>query len=540
LYKHLKILLLLIILPGYLYSQELIFGQPKISVLYSGLTEKNNFLNSSKIIDVITSWELFLMQNKIPYSVIYDDDLESGIDDDYDILILPSVNYISIDQMEELQKFLVNGKSIICSGSKLEFQKNGIKEYQNLATLFSLSSIEPVSSENLNYQQSVIPNHLNHFKSDTESVLRISTKNQPLFADVMKDRLSACGYIFSENTFNSIKSSIIYGTVGKGKFLWTGFDLNDVIGGNEDLLTFKKLISDAIIWMDDKPDTYIANFSDSLSAPLIITLQYNNALEPELIEVLQKNNIRPNLIVNPDQKISREILNKFTNEEIILELYRNDSQTVYTISGSVDNFNREYEISLSSILINKIIIEGADLSLINSVIINKILYNGQVPGLPKFANKDLLFIPFLKSEAIPVSRNVVNFLNYNPKINCESNPEDGLLEKINQLNSQQYNFTSLNALKKWWSVRERITSEIKKISDSEIELWLTNKNSISVKDLNIFLNYSGIIDRKTLSISLNNSLLEYNFDDASDVIVIKLENILPNSVNKIKVNYSLE
>ena len=35
------------------------------------------------------------MQNKIPYQVIYDEDLESGIANDFDILILPSVEIIS-------------------------------------------------------------------------------------------------------------------------------------------------------------------------------------------------------------------------------------------------------------------------------------------------------------------------------------------------------------------------------------------------------------------------------------------------------------
>jgi len=63
---------------------------------------------------------------------------------------------------------------------------------------------------------------------------------------------------------------------------------------------------------------------------------------------------------------------------------------------------------------------------------------------------------------------------------------------------------------------------------------------LAVSDLNVFLNYVGEFDKKTLSISRNNALMEYHFDDASDVIVIKLENILPNSINKIKINFSLE
>lgn len=539
-YKHLIIFLILILLSVFLFLHNSVLAQPRIAILYSELTEKNNNESSIKIIDVITTWELFLMQDKIQYAVIYDDDLESGIDDEFDILILPSVNFISTDQFKELQKFLRAGKSVICSGSKLEFQTNILHDYQNIETLFSLNSIEAISLENPNYLQSIIPNHLNHFSSDTESVLRISTKNQPLFCNAQINNLSSCGYIFSENNFNSLTSSIFYGIVGNGKFLWTGFDLNELIGGQKDLRVFKKLISDAIKWMDNRLNTYTANFCDSLSAPFIVTLKYNNALKPELIDVLQKNNIRPNLIVSPDQRVLKEILNKFTNEEIILELYLNDAQNYNDFKRLVDNFNRVNEISLSSILIEKENLDSVDLSMISNIGINKILYNEQVPGLPKFQSKDLLLIPFVKSETNQGSVNAINFLNYIPRNNCKDNLGDELLAKINQLKTKQHNFTSLALLKKWWNVRERITSEIKNISESEIEIWLTNKNSSAVNDLNVFLNLTETIEKKDLSISLNNSLLEYFFDDTSGVIVIKLVNILPNSVNKIKINFAHE
>jgi hypothetical protein len=504
------------------------------------LTEKLGRENSNNIIDVITSWELFLMQDKIPYKVIYDNDLESGIDDEFDILILPSVDFISNDEMEGLQKFLGNGKSIICSGSKLFFQQNNLNEYQNLETLFGLRNIESVSLESMSYLHSLLPNQLNHFMLDDELILQISNKNQALFGEEVDNKMNSYGYLFTENLPNSKRSSIIYGTIGGCRFLWTGFDLNDVIGGSEDLLAYKNLISNTIKWMDYQPDAYISNFIDSLTAPVIVTLQYNNALELELIDVLQKNNIRPNLIVNPDQKVSKEILNKFSSDEIILELSGSNTLSFNIINGLVDNFNRNNEISLSSILVEKQFLENGDLSLFNSIGINKILYNEHVPGLPRFLNKDLWLIPFVKSDALPSSRNVVNFLNYNPKINCDDDPEDELLRKMNYVKSQQYNFTSLSSLEKWWNRRKKIISEIRNVSDNEVELWLTNKNSVAIDGLNVFLNYAKKIDKETLSISLNSSLLEYYFEDASSSIKIKLDNILPNSLNKIKINYNVE
>jgi hypothetical protein len=61
-----------------------------------------------------------------------------------------------------------------------------------------------------------------------------------------------------------------------------------------------------------------------------------------------------------------------------------------------------------------------------------------------------------------------------------------------------------------------------------------------VSDIKVFINYVKKIERKNIAVSLNNTLLEHYFDDISGSIVIKLENVLPNSVNKIKINFTLE
>ena len=539
-YKQSKIYLILIIISGFFFFQNSIFGQPRIAILYSELTNKFGRPNSAKVIDVITSWELFLMQDKIPYSVVYEDDLESGIEDDFDILILPSVEIISDAEIEKLKEFLTVGKSIICSGSKLFTKENSLNKYQNLESLFGINNIGSVSSEKLSYLHSLIPNNLNQFKLDGELILQVSNKNQALVAGPSENQYSTSGYIFDNNNLASKKSSIIYGMVGNGKFLWTGFDLPDVIGGNEDLDAFKNLIISSINWMGSDPDIYIDAFCDSISSPVLVTIQYNNALESELIDILHNNNIRPNLIVSPEQKISQEFLSKFSSDEIIIDLSQIRNLTSNTVNELVDIFNRDNEIILSSMLVEKQFIDSADLSLMQGVSINKILFNAQIPGLPEFAINDLLVIPFVKSSEIFNCRSVVNFLNYNPKINCEENTEDELLKAINLIKLQKNNFISLTSLKRWWSVRKRVTAEIKNVSDNEIEIWLSNNNSVSISDLNIFLNYSGRIDKKSLTISQNSSLLGHKFSNTSGAIVIKTQDILPNSVNKINLNFTLE
>lgn len=539
-YKHLKIFLIVIVFAGLSFTQTVQINNPKIAVLYSGLSEKLNVSNSTKVIDTITAWELFLMQNKIPYKVIYDKDIESGIDGDIDILILPSVNLISNDEFIELQNFLADGKSIISSGSKLFFANNDRNDFQNLETLFDLANIESIKSPSISFQHLIVPNFINQFKLYDDLVLQISNQNQALQSENYEVNSYPYGFILDENDLNSKKSSILYGSVGNGKYLWTGFDLTDIIGGEDDLTAYKNLITNTLNWMDNKPDVYFQNFIDSLSSPIVFAIQYNNSLELELIEVLKKNNTQPILFVTSAQEIKKEILNRFEEDEIVFDLSEKSNLTSNKLIELINKFNAENKIKLQSIFVSKEFLNKGDFSSFKENGIDKILFTSQIFSLPKFIENEILLIPFSKNNSNHNSENVINVFYYNPKIDCEKNLSNELLININQIKSNKYNFVSLNSLKKWWKIRERISAEVKSISENEIEIVLNNKSSNEINDLKVFLNYIKSVYGKSLTVSFDNSILNYQFDDIAEVFEITLNNIQANSVNKIKVNFNIE
>lgn len=538
--KHLKIFLIVIVFTGFSFPQELFYNQPRIAILYSGLSEKYDYINSTKVVDVITSWELFLMQYDIPYKVIYDEDIESGISDDFDVLILPSVNFISDSQMKKLQKYLADGKSIINAGSKLLFENSSHNNFQNLKTLFKLIDIESVSSESISFIHSIIPNQLNHFSLNDNSVLQISTINQVLQSDNFENKSYQYGFNFSENKLSTPKSSILFGTVGTGKYLWIGFDITDLVGGKVNLSAFKNLITNSINWMDDKPDVYIDNFADSISAPIITSIQYNNALKPDLIDDLHNNNIKPVLFVSDDQIISKEVLQKFDSNEIVLDLSAMSNLTQDDLNEALIKFNVNYKINLTSIFVDKQFLNVVDLDSINQNGIDKVLYSNQTFGLPKLIGKNILTIPFTKNNSIRYSQSSLNFLYYNPKFNCKTDLDYELIEEINQLKTDKYNFASLNSVQKWWNIRDKISSQISFISENEIEILITNKNSVEVNDLKVYLTINNKIDKKSMIITFSTTSLDYDFDDITDIVEIKLDSIHPNSVNKIKLSFNVD
>ena len=189
-------------------------AQTKIAILYSGYTEKFTDNNSPKVIDQITIWELFLMEEKIPYVVIYDRDLESGISDDFDILILPSVNSISLEELKSMKEFLDEGKSILSVGSKLSLDENGVFNGSgNLNELFGIKSEEYIG-EQLSFFNHLNFNPIFYNNNKFDGVLQISTKNLPMICDIQTLKNPLLGYM-KINGYNRIWDC------GNSVWVWT-------------------------------------------------------------------------------------------------------------------------------------------------------------------------------------------------------------------------------------------------------------------------------------------------------------------------------
>ena len=223
-------------------------------------------------------------------------------------------------EFKSLQEFLAGGKSIINIGSQLKNVLNEFNEFNNLQTLFGLSNLKKLETDDLSFTHTISLNFFTNPKFKGDGILRISTKNHPMIVEDEDYNNISAGFIISkyENSLN--RTSIIQGTIGNGRFLWTGFGINDLVGGKDDNVEFQNFIKSTIEWMDTKPDVYLANFPDQFSSPIILTVKYNNALELELIDVLQSKKFTPHLIVDPGIKISKEILSRFNETEIILDL----------------------------------------------------------------------------------------------------------------------------------------------------------------------------------------------------------------------------
>ena len=111
--------------------------------------------------------ELFFLDKKISYSVIEDKDLNSLGQYEFDILILPSVEILSDQAIENLEEFLNAGKSIFILGKLGSFdpqlmtrKPDGLEILAGL-NIEDLPVTEKISEKHLFFNSNFLTQNLN-------------------------------------------------------------------------------------------------------------------------------------------------------------------------------------------------------------------------------------------------------------------------------------------------------------------------------------------------------------------------------------------
>lgn len=519
---------------------ELIFSQSRIAVLYSGYSEKYSENNSPKIIDEITLWELFLMQKKISYEVIYDRDLESGISDDFDILILPSVNAISSEEIKSLQQFLNNGKSILSVGSKLNLDSEGnFSRYQNIETLFDIQ-VDEFDYKKLSLFQTINFNPIFNNNENADGFIQISIKYSPLIATISPKNYFALGTIRSDD-YSGNQTSLVGGLKSSGKFIWVGFNSDDVIGGKNDTNEFENLIINSLNWLDNQPDLWVSNFPEGQNSSTILLLENSYALAPELVDKLHQEGFKPHLVFSVDQKINETFWQKFDTDELILDLSNYaiaDQNVEQKLVDAVTSINNGKGVSIKSIIISQSLIESAAIKSLNELGVEIFLYLSNFSGLPSLVNKNYLLIPYSEADKNNNGNSGIKFLTYKSKVNCDGNPDDDFLIKVAQSKTFENQFITLQLLKSWWKTKENVSVKINSISENSATIIISNNNPQDVEKINLIFNWPYQFNKDKVSINSGDEFIDYSFDDKMRLINLTIDKIGARQTKRIGLVFS--
>jgi len=255
--------------------------EKKAAVLYSKYTE--NMLQpagSTWLFDNVRAWEEYLKKSiKIPYDVIDDSTIERGGHMNYKLLILPGTKSISDKEIVQIKKFIEKGGSVFVTGGTATYSDEGKWRGWNFFTeVFGMNFYKEINAEDVYKVHTLRGNLPLTGGIPTGYTLKIATWDKPIYAEVLEPRTTQVSFWYDYRheaglVMEEIKKSagITYGTYGKGRFVWFGFEINSIYGGDqEDNVYFERLLVNSVNWLTYNPTSYIKDWPSQYEAAAII------------------------------------------------------------------------------------------------------------------------------------------------------------------------------------------------------------------------------------------------------------------------------
>ncbi len=246
--------------------KNVVFGaKPKIAILYSKYTENILPEGSTWLNDNLTTWEKFIGNNNYRFDIIDDQTIETGKHFDYNMIVLPGSKSLSDREIVELKKYIDAGGSVFATGGTASFSDDGKwRGWNFLSEVFGISFTKELKDSDytkIHTLRGGLPLTAN---IPAGYPLKVAAWDRPIAVEVMDPRAIQVSFWYNYRLENGLvrenikkTAGIVYGNYGKGRFVWMGFELNSVIGVQEDYIYFDRLFHNEVSWLMYSPISYL-------------------------------------------------------------------------------------------------------------------------------------------------------------------------------------------------------------------------------------------------------------------------------------------
>ncbi len=249
----------------------------KIAVLYSQYTENMLPAGSTWLKDNIDTWKRFIKNSKMNYDIISDQTIELGEHYDYKLIVLPGSKSLSDKELVQLKKYLEYGGSLFVTGGPATYSDEGKwRGWDFFTEVFGLKYSKEIKPEETYKVHTLRGNLPITAGIPTGYALKIATWDRPIYAEVLEPRTIQVSFWYDFRREAGLvreeiqkSAGIAYGTYGKGRFIWYGFELNSVLGVQKDFIYFEKLFNNSLNWLTYQPTAYIKDWPLDYEAALI-------------------------------------------------------------------------------------------------------------------------------------------------------------------------------------------------------------------------------------------------------------------------------
>ncbi len=303
---------------GETVRKTLIGETDQVAILYSRYTENMLPAGSTWLVDNISTWKKFLSNLNIKYNVLSDQDIEQGKHFKYKLLVLPGSKSLSDIEIVQIKKYLESGGSLFATSGVASYSEDGKwRGWQFFNQVLGMQftyEIKNDKSLRIHTLRGGIPLTAN---IPTGYPLKVATWDIPMAAEVLDPRTKQVSFWYNYRLEDGLvregikrSTGIAYGSYGEGRFVWMGFEVNSVIGSQEDYILFDRFFNNCINWLTYSPIAYIKDWPDGYEAAAVLMPVLRNDVDKisNLFPVLSSENIKATFFVDVETAIERKNL----------------------------------------------------------------------------------------------------------------------------------------------------------------------------------------------------------------------------------------
>lgn len=249
----------------------------KAGILYSQYTENMLPSGSTWLKDNIDYWKKFTKNARMDYDVISDQTIELGEHYEYKLIILPGSKSLSNKQIVQLKKYLENGGSLFVTGGSATFSEEGKwRGWEFFTEVFGMKFNKEIKPEETYKVHTLRGNLPLTAGIPSGYTLKIATWDRPIYAEVLEPRTTQVSFWYDFRKEAGLvreeiekSAGIAYGTYGKGRYVWYGFELSSVLGVQKDYIYFEKLFNNSFNWLTYQPTAFVKDWPSPYDGALI-------------------------------------------------------------------------------------------------------------------------------------------------------------------------------------------------------------------------------------------------------------------------------
>ncbi len=329
-----------------------------VAILYSRYTENILPEGSTWLNDNINTWKKFLDNNSLNYDIISDASIETRKLNGYQLLVLPGSKSLSDNEIVEIKKYLQSGGSVFATSGIASYSDDGKwRGWDFLNDVFGVNYTGEISDTNKTSTHTLRGGLPITANIPTGFPMQIATWDKPMAVEVLDPRTTQVSFWYNFRTQDGLvrqqikkTAGIVYGTYGKGRFLWMGFEINSVIGVQEDYVYFDRLFRNCCNWLTYVPIAYVRDWPTGYNAAAVIapTLSDNIQNIRNIFTYLKASNVKATFFIDPDKaEYDPQLISELTHYGEVSSI-----ADVGYLSSATDTINSLYDFKTQVKILN--------------------------------------------------------------------------------------------------------------------------------------------------------------------------------------------